>query len=318
MRHLLDSNLVGDASALDERVLLLTKLGAQIFNLLMFVENLQFLEVEIPLFELKPFAGFFLDQSLSLPLDLYFFESGFFCFSHLAPHLCLFLPDLSRQLDVVFSAFLSAQHRRLLLGVVVVGDRCCCLPLRLLVLLQGLLPLGQTFKQKGFSLQLFLFLVLFVPRYLVLNATCLRSDSLTHAHAHHHGFLFVLVHARLDHFKCPLSIHAIVPFLDYASCVCLFSEERIGSEVLSRLFGNFGDCGFVDVFFHLSLRLPDSFAVLHDRALLQLFFLNLHPLPFLVHFVFPLVESGHVLLPFHALFLFVVFLFLFHFLQTLC
>lgn len=156
-----------------------------------------------------------------------------------------------------------------------------------------------------------------MARYLVLNATCVRADSLAHTHAHHLGLLFVLFYARLDHLKGPLRLHTIVPVLYYASCIDLIPEERLGPELLGCLKRDLLDYGVGDAFLHLSLRLSHSFAVVHHRALLQLLFLNFDLLLFLIYLTVPLVESNHVLLPLQSLFLFEVFLFLLHFLQAL-
>lgn len=132
--HLLKSDLVGNACALDERVFLLVQLGAQIINLLMLVKDLQLLKVEVSFFELQTLPIFLLHKSLSLLLDLDFVETILLSLSHLTTHLCLLLPDLPRQLNVVISALLTALHRHLLLGEVVVCDGLYRLPLRLLVL----------------------------------------------------------------------------------------------------------------------------------------------------------------------------------------
>ena len=192
LRHFLQSDLVGDPCALDERVSVIAQFVAQLIDLLMFIENLQLLEVEVALFVLQSLSGLFLHQPLPFFLNLDLLKALLLGLSQLATHLGFLLADLACKLDVVFPTLFGAHLRHLLLRVVVFCGFRRLLALLFLVFFQRFLALGDAFKQYRFSLHLETFLILSVLADLVLNLAELGLDALACAHTQHLCLYFVL------------------------------------------------------------------------------------------------------------------------------
>lgn len=86
LRHLLNADFIRDPSALNERVFVLAELTAKLVDALVFVQDLQLFEVEVPLFQLDPLAGVLLDQPLFLLSDFQFDQSSLLDLLHLPAH----------------------------------------------------------------------------------------------------------------------------------------------------------------------------------------------------------------------------------------
>ena len=143
-RHLCYPDFICDAGALDERVFVLAKCDAEFVDTLMLVEHLKFLKVQVPFLELHALAVVFLYKALSFLLCLKFLKTLVFGIQELSTELGLFVPDLPRQIKGVFLALLGTHLCHLQLGIVSVGGFFAFLPLLLLVVIQGLLPLRET------------------------------------------------------------------------------------------------------------------------------------------------------------------------------
>ena len=172
----------------------------------MLVKHLQFSKVLVPFLELHAFASVILHKLLPLTLHFELSEALLFHLAQLLPHLVLLLTHFSLQhlclyYAILFTLFLNILFFKVRLILIELD-----LLFRLLILLEGLLALGQLLEELALLLQLDSLLVLLVLRALIEDALAIFRKFLAHAQFVHLGSIFVGFRLLFERFKSAHSL----------------------------------------------------------------------------------------------------------------